>query len=323
MRIALTLLFLLSLKLSAQKPSADNAFFNQILPSNSPVMFAPNVISDEFGNRDMAISPTGDELFYTLQYKSGFVFSTIMYSKKVNGQWTTPEIAPFCGQYNDLEPAFSPDGTKLYFSSARPLSGLGQKDFDIWFVTKENGVWGNPKNMGSPINTEKDEFYVSVTKSGNIYFTREMEGKGEDIVVCKWTNNQYDTAVSLPDAINSTGGEFNAFVDPDEQFILFTGYKRMGNIGSGDLFISFKNKSGIWEAAKNLGDKINSAGLTYCPYVSPDKKYLFFSTSRGIFKTPFDKKVNFKDLKSLMQNPLNGWDNIYWMATKDILKDAP
>ena len=92
MRIALTLLFLLSLKLSAQKPSADNAFFNQILPSNSPVMFAHNVISDEFGNRDMAISPTGDELFYTLQYKSGFVFTTIMYSKKVKGQWTTPEI---------------------------------------------------------------------------------------------------------------------------------------------------------------------------------------------------------------------------------------
>ena len=158
MRLDITFFFLLSLKLSAQKPSADNAFFNQILPSNSPVMFAPNVISDEFGNRDMAISPTGDELFYTLQYKSGFVFSTIMYSKKVKGQWTTPEIAPFCGQYNDLEPAFSPDGTKLYFSSARPLSGLGQKDFDIWFVTKENGVWGNPKNMGSPVNTEKDEF---------------------------------------------------------------------------------------------------------------------------------------------------------------------
>lgn len=173
--------------------------------------------------------------------------------------------------------------------------------------------------MGSPVNTSQVEFYASVTKTGNIYFTRQMEGKGEDIVMCRFSNNQYDTAVSLPDAINSKGGEFNAFVDPNEQYIIFTGYKRNGNFGTGDLFISTKNKNGEWTEAKNLGDEINGEGLTYCPYVSPDNKYFFFTTSRGIFKTPFNKKQNLKQLKSFMRSPLNGWDNIYWMEAKEII----
>jgi Tol biopolymer transport system component len=296
-------------------------YFDQPKPGSSPTLFAPGIVSDEYGNRDMAISPKGDELFYTIQYSGGFAFSVIMYSKKENGKWTKPDVASFSGQYNDEEPAFSPDGTKLYFSSNRPISGPEKKDYDIWYLEKEKGKWSEPKNMGSPVNTSKDEFYPSIAKSGNLYFTKVMDGKDEDIVVCKFSNNKYDTAVSLPDAINTKGAEFNAFVDPDEQFIFFTGYKRKGNIGSGDIFISKKNSNGDWEEARNLGDKINGAGNTYCPYVSPDKKYFFFTSSRGLFKTPFDKKQSFQELRSYMSSPWNGWDNIYWVNAKEIIGD--
>ena len=303
----------------AGKSINDHLYFDQQAPGNSPVLFAPGIVSDEYGNRDMAISPNGDELFYTIQYRGGFAFSVIMYSKKVNSKWTSPEVASFSGQYNDEEPAFSPDGKKLYFSSNRPVTGTEKKDYDIWFITKEKELWSEPQNIGTAVNTSKDEFYPSVAKSGNIYFTRQMEGKDEDIVMCRYNNNKYDTAVSLPDAINTKGGEFNAFVDPDEQFIFFTGYKRKGNIGTGDLFISRRNSKGEWEEAKNLGDKINGTGNTYCPYVSPDKKYFFFTSSRGIFKTPFEKKQDFKGLKSFMNSPWNGWDNIYWIEAKEII----
>jgi len=301
------------------KSVSDHSYFDQPKPGSSPTLFAPGIVSDEYGNRDMAISPKGDELFYTIQYRGGFAFSVIMYSKKVNGKWTKPEVASFSGQYNDEEPAFSPDGDKLYFSSNRPITGTEKKDFDIWYVEKGNDKWSEPKNMGSPVNTSKDEFYPSIAKSGNLYFTKVMDGKDEDIVVCKFSNNKYDTAVSLPGVINTKGAEFNAFVDPDEQFIFFTGYKRKGNIGSGDIFISSKNSNGEWEEAKNLGDKINGAGNTYCPYVSPDKKYFFFTSSRGLFKTPFEKKQNFGELKSFMNSPWNGWDNIYWVDAKEFI----
>jgi Tol biopolymer transport system component len=320
-RITILLLLISSTVFSqtSKKDMKADLYFDQLPPGESPVIFAPGKVSDEYGNRDMAISPTGDEMFYTIQYRGGFGFSVVMYSKKINGKWSDPEVASFSGQYNDEEPAFSPDGAKLYFSSNRPITGKEKKDYDIWFITKENGMWTQPVNMGSKVNTAKDEFYPSLTRSGNIYFTRQMEGKDEDIVMCKFNNNAYDTAVSLPDAINTKGAEFNAFVDPDEQFIIFTGYKRKGNIGSGDLFIS-KNENGEWREAKNLGDKINGQGNTYCPYVSPDKKQFFFTSSRGLFKTPFDKKQNFKELKSHISSPWNGWENIYWVDSKEIIK---
>lgn len=284
----------------------------------TPEIFAPGFISDEFGNRDMAISPKGDELFYTLQYR-GFAISVVMHSKKENGKWSLPEVATFSGKFSDLEPAFSSDGSKLYFSSNRPLNNTDKKDFDIWYVTNQNGIWGNPQNLGDHVNTAADEFYPSIAKSGNIYFTREMEGKGEDIVVCKFINNQYDTATSLPATVNSTGAEFNAFVDPDERFILFTGYKRKGNFGAGDLFISTIDANGNWTEAKNLGDKINGPGLTYCPYVSPDKKYFFFTSAKGIFKTPFAERKKIKELRALINSTANGLDNIYWMSAKEII----
>ena len=315
-------LMLSSVTLFAQTSKSINVqlYFDQPSPGQSAVLFAPGIISDEYGNRDMAISPAGDELFYTIQYR-GFTVSVVMHSKKINGKWSTPEVAGFSGQFSDLEPAFSPDGNRLYFSSNRPLSGTGKKDFDIWYIerTNENGKWSEPKNVGSPVNTSKDEFYPSVAKSGNIYFTRQMEGKDEDIVVCKFWNNRYDTAVCLPGAINSKGAEFNAYVDPDEKFILFTGFRRKGNIGSGDIFISKRNNNNEWEEARNLGEKINGTGNTYCPYVSPDKKYFFFTSSRGSFKTPFEKKQNFKELKTHMNGPWNGSDNIYWVEAKEII----
>ena len=65
MRLVFISCFLMPLFLHAQ---INNAYFNQALPGNKMVMFAPNIISDEFGNRDMAISPNGDEIFYTMQY---------------------------------------------------------------------------------------------------------------------------------------------------------------------------------------------------------------------------------------------------------------
>ncbi len=51
---------------------------------------------------------------------------------------------------------------------------------DIWFVTKTNGEWLQPQNMGEPVYSEKDGFYPSVTKHGDIYFTRAVEGREED-----------------------------------------------------------------------------------------------------------------------------------------------
>ncbi len=295
-------------------------FFSMPAPGDTAVVFAAGIVSDELGNRDMAIAPDANEFFYTIQYRGG-QFSTIMQVQNINGKWGKPEVALFSGMYNDLEPAYSPDGTRVYFASNRPLPGSKSKDYNIWYVKKQNGQWVEPTPLQNTVNTTADEFYPAVTKSGNLYFTRAVKDKGEDIVVCRWLNGSYEEAVSLPDAINTTGDEFNAFVDADEQYIIYSGYKRKGAYGVGDLYISKKNEKGEWGESINLGNSINAIGLTYCPYVSPDKKYFFFTSSRNsTIKVPFEQPQNIKQLKEKTTHHLNGWDNIYWMSADKLFK---
>ena len=286
------------------------------LPGNTPQIFGAGILSDGLSNRDFTISPTGDEIFFTLQ-QPGFVTSTILYMRKQNGKWGKPVTAPFSGKYRDLEAAFSPDGKTVYFSSDRPVKDkAGKPDFDIWKVARlGNGRYGEPENLGPVVNSVKNEFYPSIAKNGNLYFTVVAAyGKGgEDIVMCRYTSTGYTAPESLPEDINTKFDEFNAFIDPDEQYILFTGYGRPDDMGKGDMYLSRKDQTGKWLPAIHLPAPLNSNALDYCPYITPDKKYLIFSSNRTnpILKNNTTK--TYQQLKTLLNNPGNGVDDIYWV----------
>ncbi|OOQ61737.1 PD40 domain-containing protein [Mucilaginibacter pedocola] len=285
-------------------------------PADTPKLFARGLISDGLSNRDLTISPAGDEVFFTIQHPK-FIASVIIRVAIVNGKWGKPEVAPFSGINRDLEASFSPDGKTLYFSSDRPLAdGKPKRDFDIWKVSKKpDGKWGTPENLGPVVNTGKNEFYPSVAKNGNLYFTVEAAyGKGsEDIVLCKYTPKGYEAPVSLPEDINTKFDEFNAFIDPDERFILFSCQGRADDMGKGDLYLARKDATGSWQPAEHLPAGINSSALDYCPYITPDKKYLIFSSNRLSKSWYDDKAVNYKTLKALLSDPGNGLDDLYWV----------
>jgi Tol biopolymer transport system component len=289
-------------------------------PPAQPEIFS---LSTGFSERDFAISPDGNEVFYTLQSPQG-IFQTIVYCKKTtNGTWSKPEIASFAGRFSDLEPAFSVDGKKLYFASNRPIQGTEPKDFDIWVVNRENGQWGDARNLGSPINTPEDEFYPSIARNGNLYYTAAYKtavGK-EDIFMSKFEQGKYTQPLPLDTAINSKTYEFNAFVSPDEDFIIFTSYGRKDDKGRGDLYMSIKDATGNWLPAQNLS-MLNSNRLDYCPYVSPDKKVLFFTSERiNIPNAYASTPVKIDDLYKTFTSPQNGTGDIYWVSFDRVMEN--
>jgi hypothetical protein len=175
-------------------------------------------------------------------------------------------------------------------------------------------------NVGPQINTAANEFYPSLASNGNLYFTAEYEkGVGnEDIFVSRWTNGAFAESIALDTAVNSAKWEFNAFVTPDEQFILFTSYGRKDDMGGGDLYMSRKSADGTWQPARHL-TLLNSTTIDYCPFVSFDKKVLFFTSGRHDIPKSFEKPQSYKALINLLHQPLNGSENIYWISFQQVL----
>ncbi|MCB0493173.1 MAG: PD40 domain-containing protein, partial [Cyclobacteriaceae bacterium] len=272
--------------------------------------------------RDFAISHDGKEIYYTISTPKSSFQTIVVRHKADNGNWTSPEVVSFAGQYSDLEPAFSADGKTLYFSSNRPLTGDQPKDFDIWKVSRIGEGWGEPVNLGIPINTSADEFYPSITVGGTIYFTAAYDGGigKEDIYKSAFQNGEFQKPQVLDTMVNSKGYEFNAFVDPREQYILFTAYGRQDDMGGGDLYISTKNSKGDWQPAIHLS-MLNSRQLDYCPYVSLDGKRLFFTSDRHELPKSFPaKNATYENVIEVYTDPLNGTGNIYWVDFEQVLE---
>lgn len=293
----------------------------KVAPNDSAVLLKLPSEIKQFSVRDFALSPKQDELFITVE-SSKNVFSSILRLIKTNGKWNM-NVAPFSGNYSDIEPAFSTDGNTLYFVSNRPLQkDSAIKDFDIWKTEKINGIWSEPKNLGVPVNTDADEFYPSVTDNGHLYFTaayKNAKGK-EDIWLSKLVDGKYITPELLSDSVNSALYEFNAFVSPDDSYIIFTSFGREDDLGGGDLYISKRDANGNWTKAKNLGNKINSKGLDYCPFVSFDKKYLFFTSDRNKVQKSYQHKLSLDVFLKEIGQLQNGKGNVYWISADEILK---
>lgn len=290
---------------------------NSVIGQKSETMvspFLPDMVMQFPGVRDITISPDENELYFTIQSYHGEL-SAIAYCININGKWSDPEVASFSGRFHDLEPSFAPDGLRLYFASDRPgtMDGNDLKNYDLWVVERKSlqSDWSQPANIGSPVNTKGNEFYPIVTKSGNLYFTGDgplSKGK-DDIFVSVFSDGKYTSPVPVGDSVNSAGYEFNAFVDPDESFMVFTCYNREGGFGSGDLYISHNldkgSLSGKWSAPVNLGKGINSAQMDYCPYVDSKNGILYFTSKRTGLLTRFDTSGN----KDFLLKEMNRYDN--------------
>lgn len=286
--------------------------------------FIPKIFSQFPAVRDFTMSGAEDEAYFTAQSLQGEI-SVIMGIKKDNSQWGEPIVMPFSGRHIDLEPFLTLDGLKLFFVSKRPIhkDSIGEKDYDIWYVQRvnKNEPWSDPINLGVPVNSEHNEYYPSIAENGNMYITSDRAGSigKDDLFFCEWKNGSYTDPVSLSDAINSEGYEFNAYIAPDESFLIFGGYNRSDGNGGGDLYISYQHEDNIWSQAKNLGPKINSEKIDYCPFVDADGNTLYFTSKRVLFDLPDEGFSSLSGLLTELNKYKNGSSRIYKVSIDEFI----
>ena len=191
------------------------------------------------------MTPDGNE-FYFGASMGGFHYATIAYTKLVDGQWTEPEIVDFCrdGRYLNAEPHITPDGNKLLFLSTRPDPNEpgDEDDQDIWAVDRVGDGWGEPYNLGAPVNTKGGEFFPSVTNDGTLYFTRSPEGTRENYIYrSRLVDGVYQEPEKLAAPVNVSPLHFNAFIAPDESYLIVP-TTREDTLGGIDYYIFFPRR---------------------------------------------------------------------------------
>jgi len=175
----------------------------------------------------------------------------------------------------EFSPYVSPDGRRLFFCTDRPRAGDGpaREDHDIWVAERTDGGWGAPRPLSDGVNSDRPDFFPSVTNDGTLYFTRDDPGRGPSVIMRARlrADGTYGEAETLPAAVNIGRTRFNAFVAPDESYLIIPAYGMADSRGATDYYIVFRSPDDAWSEAVNLGDAVNTAGgREFSPYVSPD-----------------------------------------------------
>lgn len=256
------------------------------ISAQEPELVGVGTITTSENELNSAFTPDGRTMYFTRAAGANGRFGVIVVSNLSRKGWSTPEVAKFSGRHSDYDPFVSPDGSRLFFISKRPLTGEQPKsDFDIWFVERTSRGWSAPHNLGAPVNSENDELYPAIAADGTLYFSScgRADSLGRcDLYRSRLRDGQYREIENLGNAINTPASETDAYIAPDQSYLVFAAYGRPDAIGDGDLYISVF-RDGTWSTPRSLGSRINTIAREYCPIVSPDGKYFYFTSQHNGF----------------------------------------
>jgi len=303
-------------------PLVKGDYLGETPPDTIPKVFGDGFISTHLYTRDFAMMPDGKEMYYSI---TAIGYNLIYYTKQNPDQsWTEPQPASFIKDYSYMyyEPCISADGQKLYFLSDKPVAEGAEGNEDIWCVDRTGDTWGDPYNLGEPINTEGAEFYPSVTNDGTMYFTRRPVGERVHYIYrSKWVDGRYAEPEKLPEQVNCGASRFNAYIAPDESYIIVPAVGMEDTFGGTDYYICFRNADDTWTEPVNMGTHINTkSGREYSTTLSHDGKYLFFMTERKAQTTTEPMDMSLSKLQDMSNQTLNGSSNIFWVDAAFIKK---
>lgn len=136
----------------------------------------------EFWESAPSLSPDKRDLYFTSNRPGGYGGNDIyVCHREENGRWSAPEnLGPSINTRGDESaPFIHADNQTLYFTS-NSLPGYGGDDL---FVVRKgaDGKWGEPENLGYPINTIENEGSLVVASDGKTayYASDRADSRGQ------------------------------------------------------------------------------------------------------------------------------------------------
>jgi Tol biopolymer transport system component len=295
----------------------------------------PRAVAELFGRGvfstgDYELPPTfsrdGRTAYFTVSTPAYGRMRFIMETRRQGERWSEPTVAPFSGRYDDADPYFSPDGSKLFFLSKRPVTpgGPPKRDLDIWVMDRAGGGWGEPRHLGARVNGPSDEHYVTMTNDGTLYIAavRADSRNQGDLYRIPLVDGEYGEPQNLGPAVNGAEQhDTTPWVSPDGSYIIFGSRGRPDSRGDIDLYITTRGADGQWTAPRNLGPGVNSPSTDYCPLVSPDGRWLYFSSTRYFADSGLAAPLTARALRERIRNPGNSLGDTYRVALPALLAE--
>jgi len=226
-----------------------------------------------------SLTADDEQLIFTRKVNDNEDFFT---SQKKDQEWQ--QAKPLSSKinttnYNEGAQTITPDGKYLFFTGCNRPDGLGR--CDIYVSHKEGNDWGEPYNIGKPVNSEYWESQPSISPDGRtLYFVSNRPGGygGYDIWKSTITDDaKWGAAVNLGPEINTAYDENTPFLHADGKTLYFSSDGWPG-FGNKDIFFSRMDEQGKWQKPINLGTPINSFGEETGLIVSADGNFGLFSS---------------------------------------------
>ncbi|HUT53207.1 MAG TPA: OmpA family protein [bacterium] len=208
------------------------------------------------------VSPDGNSLFFASDRAGGLGGQDIWVSERKNGEWSAPRNlgAPVNDQFNQGPDCFYANNGKQYLFITY-CNQASEGMCDIYIGEKGgDGLWGKPKSLGAPINTDYSEANASwdyVNKVLYFVSTRPggMSGEGPKRLPREssydiWSSRLGDDGTwgqpaNLGAPVNTPGWEGVAFYLAADQSLYFSSDGH-GGMGGADIFRSVHNTDGTW-----------------------------------------------------------------------------
>lgn len=188
---------------------------------------------------------------------------------------------------HEILPLLSTDGKFLFFSrSLYDLNDGGRySGHDIWVAERSKKEWSRAINSYFPFNTKNNEAVIGTSRNGEtIYLMKTTSNKRvTGIYSSKFVRGKWGEPTLISIEGLESEGSLGFYMHPDEDVLLIS-MKASNGRGEEDLYISTKSSKGEWSAVRNLGTAVNTKGAELSPFLSDDKRTLYFSSNghRGL-----------------------------------------